>query len=65
MEKGAPDRVLRLRPGWDAVVVLLTLAVVAGWATGGTIALAALAGGAFVISALAGRRSAQAEGGPR
>nr|WP_239107594.1 DUF5941 domain-containing protein [Spirilliplanes yamanashiensis] len=64
MEKGAPDRVVRLRPGWDVVVVLLTLAAAAGWATGGTIVLACLGGGAFVIGALAGRRSAQAEGVP-
>jgi hypothetical protein len=65
MEKGAPDPVVRLRPGWDVVVVLLTLAAAAGWATGGTIVLAGLAGGAFVVSALAGRRTAQVEGAPR
>ena len=64
MEKGAPDRVVRLRPGWDGVVVLLTVAVVAGWATGGTIVLAVLGGGAFVVGALAGRRHVLAEGVP-
>ena len=45
-------------------MVLLTVAVVAGWATGGTIVLAVLGGGAFVVGALAGRRHVLAEGVP-
>jgi hypothetical protein len=68
MEKGAPDRVVRLRPGWDVVVVVLAAAAAAGWAAPATAVLAVLAGGSFAISALAWRRAGRgvsSEGGPR
>ncbi len=68
MEKGAPDRVVRLRPGWDVVVVVLAAAAAAGWATRATVVLAVLAGGTFLIGALARRwagRRDTSEGGPR
>ncbi|BBH65788.1 hypothetical protein ACTI_24730 [Actinoplanes sp. OR16] len=52
MEKGAPATAAgRALLGWDGRVLLLVVAALLGYATAGTVVLAALVGGAFLVTA--------------
>ncbi|MEU4423682.1 DUF5941 domain-containing protein [Actinoplanes sp. NPDC024001] len=60
MEKGAPATgAVGAVLGWDGRVLLLVLAALAGYATAGAAALAALVGGAFLIVAVSDWRASR------
>ncbi|MBG0565169.1 CDP-alcohol phosphatidyltransferase family protein [Actinoplanes sp. NEAU-A11] len=60
MEKGAPATGAGGAPlGWDGRVLLLVLAALLGYATAGTAVLAALVGGAFVVTAVGDWRASR------